>query len=103
MDRDEEIRNLAQRGVAAVFDEESEFDTDRAYELATVLATWCFETASALTENGTEAEEAQITALTNAIMAAYFAGLLEGESTPTNPQGLTIPGKSGSIVNIYIS
>lgn len=102
MNRDEQIRDLAQRGVAAVFDEEGEFDNDRANELATMLATWAFESVIDYSnDDGVVSEEAQIQAITNAIAAAYFAGILDSE--PTNPQGLTIPGKSGSIVNIYIS
>lgn len=96
-----EIRDLAQVGIETLF--EDGVDTERAKALATTLATWCFETISNLTEDEDDTEEIQIQAITNAIAAAYFAGLLDSEDNPTNPQETTISGKSGSIVNIYIS
>ena len=90
-------------------DAQDAFDEERQEAIVTDLATWCFESfakANEEAENGLP-EDVFIAYVENAIGTAYIAGCLDTaaqETESTNaPQVATVTGKSGTIVNIYVS
>jgi hypothetical protein len=79
-------------------------DEEAIYTVVSELAALVYEAFAKDNEEsgGTLGVDAFAAYLPSAIGAAYIAGRIE-QATTTNLEGLTIPGKSGTIVNIHIS
>jgi len=78
-------------------------DEEAIYTVVSELAALVYEAFAKDNEEsgGTLGVDAFAAYLPSAIGAAYIAGRIE--QATTNLEGLTIPGKSGTIVNIHIS